>query len=408
MPRALGLAAAGLGVALLLATPAGAALLNPTAPAAAPAKVEGFSPYLPQVSCDPVVKSGTEALRTLLLATYGGRDLGITRSCSIGATSEHKEGRAFDWGLAVAVPAEKEIADQFLAWLLAPGEDGVAGYNARRLGVMYVIWNARIWGAYSSAQGWKPYSGAEAHTDHIHISLSWNGAMKQTSFWTGQAAPVDYGPCRRYVGLPTEAYSAPRTAATCPAPLSPMTLTGSPVLQSGSTGPYVAQLQIRLKIVADGAFGPKTAQALSAFQTANGLPATGRTDTATWTRLRAPAAVAAAPATPTRAPATTVVTPAPSAATGRTNPALAPYAGRTLRQGARGPAVVALQKALRITADGVFGPKTAAAVTAFNRARQLPADGVVRPATWVALGAPATPPGKAGAKARRWLPVARP
>ncbi|MCW2723350.1 MAG: hypothetical protein JWN35_271, partial [Frankiales bacterium] len=66
---------------------------------------------------------------------------------------------------------------------------------------------------------------------------------------------------------------------------------------------------------------------------------------------------------------------------------LAPYAGLTLRTGARGPAVVALQKALRLPADGAFGPRTAAAVTAFNRAHRLPADGIVRPATWTALGA---------------------
>ena len=401
MRRSLAVLVAALGVALLLGTPAGAALLNPMAPAPAPAQVEGFSPYLPQVSCDPVVKPGTEALRTLLLETYGGRDLGITRACTIGSTSEHKEGRAFDWGLNVTVPAEKAIADQFLAWLLEAGPDGVAGYNARRLGIMYVIWNARIWGAYSAAAGWKAYTGAEAHTDHIHISLSWAGAMKATSFWTGEVAPVDYGPCRQYIGLPAATYSVPRTSGACPAPVSVMTLTGSPALAQGATGPYVAQLQTRLKIAADGVFGTKTTAALTAFQTANGLPATGRTDEPTWARLRAPVAVPA----PVATPAPVAVLPAPSAVSLPVNRALVPYAGQTLNQGARGAAVVALQKALRLTADGDFGPTTAAAVLAFNKAHGLPADAVVRPATWVALGAPAAPIGKAGA--RRWLPAAR-
>jgi peptidoglycan hydrolase-like protein with peptidoglycan-binding domain len=88
------------------------------------------------------------------------------------------------------------------------------------------------------------------------------------------------------------------------------------------------------------------------------------------------------------------------------NRALVPYAGQTLKQGARGAGVVALQKALRITADGAFGPKTAAAVTAFNKAHGLRADGVVRPATWSALGAPAPAPAKAAAKSRRWVPAA--
>ena len=98
---------------------------DPVAPEKPPALVEGFSPYLPQVSCDPVAKAGTLALRSMLLATYGGRDLGITRGCDVGATSEHKEGRAWDWGLNASVPAEKAVADQFLTWLLAPGPNGM-------------------------------------------------------------------------------------------------------------------------------------------------------------------------------------------------------------------------------------------------------------------------------------------
>jgi peptidoglycan hydrolase-like protein with peptidoglycan-binding domain len=420
--RTLVLAVLALGVAVLLGSPALAALMNPTSPVAAPAKVESLSPYLPQVSCDPVAKPGTEALRTLLLETYGGRDLGITRNCSIGATSEHKEGRAFDWGLNVTVPAEKAIADQFLGWLLATGLDGTTAYNARRLGVMYVIWNGRIWGSYGA--GWKAYSGAEAHTDHIHISLSWAGAMKTTSFWTGTAAATDYGPCRAYVGLPADRYTAPRTSPSCPPAVAPMTLTESPLLSIGATGPYVAQLQTWLKVTVDGAFGPKTAQALVAFQTTAGLPATGTTDPATWVKLRTPAAASAptpkptpsatpSPAptpTPTAAPAPkptpVVVLPTPKPVAAPVNRALAPYAGLTLKQGARGAAVVALQKALHVTADGAFGPKTAAAVTAFNKVHKLRADAVVRPATWAALGAPASRPGKAPAKARRWVPAA--
>jgi hypothetical protein len=87
-----------------------AAVPDPVAPEKPPALVEGLSPYLPQVSCDPVAKPGTLALRSMLLATYGGRDLGITRGCDVGATSEHKEGRAWDWGLNAAVPAEKAVA----------------------------------------------------------------------------------------------------------------------------------------------------------------------------------------------------------------------------------------------------------------------------------------------------------
>ena len=48
---------------------------------------------------------------------------------------------------------------------------------------MYVIWNRKIWNA--GAQTWKPYTGADPHTSHVHISLGWAGALKKTSYWTG-------------------------------------------------------------------------------------------------------------------------------------------------------------------------------------------------------------------------------
>ena len=229
----------------------------------APATPEGFTPYLPQVSCDPVVKPGTDALRSLLMGTYGGRDLGITRGCEIGALSEHKEGRAWDWGLNAAVPAEKAIAKQFLAWLLAPGPSGMAALNARRLGVMYVIWNGRIWSAYRASEGWRSYGGGEAHAGHIHISLAWNGATKRTSFWTGNFGAVDYGPCVAVEGDPAPVWSAPRTTP-CPTPISAMSLTGTPLLAKEATGAYVVQLQRLLKVSpVTGYFGPITYTALS-------------------------------------------------------------------------------------------------------------------------------------------------
>ena len=55
----------------------------------------------------------------------------------------------------------------------------------RRLGVMYIIYNRRIWASYRAEEGWRPYVGANPHTDHIHFSFSWAGARKQTSYWDG-------------------------------------------------------------------------------------------------------------------------------------------------------------------------------------------------------------------------------
>jgi ABC-type phosphate transport system substrate-binding protein len=63
-----------------------------------------------------------------------------------------------------------------------------------------------------------------------------------------------------------------------------------------------------------------------------------------------------------------------------------------------GGSVVALQKALGIAADGVYGPQTAAAVRTFQRNHGLAVDGVAGPATMSALGisgsaAPSAPSG---------------
>ncbi|MFJ8541558.1 peptidoglycan-binding protein [Streptomyces sp. NPDC093586] len=54
----------------------------------------------------------------------------------------------------------------------------------------------------------------------------------------------------------------------------------------------------------------------------------------------------------------------------------------TVAPGARGQAVKALQVQLGVRADGVFGKKTRAAVSGFQKKNRLAADGVVRPATW--------------------------
>jgi N-acetyl-anhydromuramyl-L-alanine amidase AmpD len=76
---------------------------------------------------------------------------------------------------------------------------------------------------------------------------------------------------------------------------------------------------------------------------------------------------------------------------GTASPALIPAAeadGKTrstLRRGATGNDVKAIQAGVGVAADGVFGPATEAAVRAFQRTKQLVPDGIVGPATWAAL-----------------------
>lgn len=157
---------------------------------------DAFASYDAQDTCDPTAKPGAVSFKDFILKTYPTTgDYGITRACSIGGTSEHKEGRAWDWKVNYYNTAQRDIADTVIDWLLDTDQHGNACANARRLGMMYFIWNSKIWGAYRSpnsscaSAGWKAYTGTNPHTDHVHISWAWPGAKKQTTWWTAALPP---------------------------------------------------------------------------------------------------------------------------------------------------------------------------------------------------------------------------
>jgi hypothetical protein len=156
----------------------------PKAAARYTAAIEPLAAYVGQTTCSPVAKRGTTAFAKLLLRTYpSSRSLGISRSCGVGGKSEHKEGRAFDWGVSVHRAADRKAVNDLMRWLLKTDRFGNRHAMARRLGIQYMIWNGRIWGAYAAGSGWRKYTGSNPHTDHVHFSLSWAGARKNTSFW---------------------------------------------------------------------------------------------------------------------------------------------------------------------------------------------------------------------------------
>jgi hypothetical protein len=207
----IGLAAIAAGVLGSAATPVGALGATPVARVALPPAIDQPSFYEKQTVCQSVARPGSLALGQLLLDTYGPATIYMTRACT-GNVSEHFDGRAVDWMRNVRVPAEREQAEAFLAWVLAPAADGTPMEMARRLGIMYLIWDNRMIRSYDPGRGWTNYRGCMAagmagvgndttcHRNHIHISLSWDGAAASTSWWTGIAQTQSYCPAARSSG----------------------------------------------------------------------------------------------------------------------------------------------------------------------------------------------------------------
>ncbi len=166
-------------------------------------------------------------------------------------------------------------------------------------------------------------------------------------------------------------------------------------LKNGSRGDKVKELQqalaragITVRGGADGIFGQYTAAALTSYQQAQGLAATGVVDDQVVSRLGLGSGGAApAPAAP--------AAPAPSAG----------YAG--LKVGSTGPLVKDLQRALMNTgltllggADGSFGNATRSTLILFQRVNGFPQTGEVsaRDASTLGLGGgtPTAPQGVSG------------
>ncbi|MEZ5128815.1 MAG: hypothetical protein R2703_10035 [Micropruina glycogenica] len=190
------LLAAACALLVLAAPVAQARAANPAPPKTLQTPgIDGHLGYIAQKTCTPSAKPGTTALLKALIKTWGGSSWGISRFCSSGGTSEHKEGRALDWHMDSRKAKDRAKVADMVKWMTANN-----GEVAYRLGVMYIIWNQRIWSIYYQELGWRKMAGRGSwtanHKDHVHISLSWDGAMAQTSWWTGQVLTVpQLGPC---------------------------------------------------------------------------------------------------------------------------------------------------------------------------------------------------------------------
>ena len=285
-----------------------AATPKPPPASAVPAGIEDLAAYVPSNSCTPKARPGTKALGTLLVTTYPGTRYGGARACGASPNSEHHDGRAVDWMNSVRDAKQKKQAEAVISWLFAQDDQGRPYANARRLGVMYVIWDNHIWGAYRPGDGWRVYNGCTAkskqkksldaacHRNHMHLSLSWAGATGRTSYWTGEVAAEDYGRCRpadmswatgyrapnptpcRRVGRPKAPKGASATLKTI------VTYSGRG-MSKGSRYPAVKAVQKAIGAKRTGTYSAATVTQMKAWQRAHDLKPTGKLGYATWRAL---------------------------------------------------------------------------------------------------------------------------
>ena len=319
---------------------------SPPSNDALPAEVDVIEAWQPNVVCDPLDKPGLEAFGNLIGTTYGRANYSTSRMC-IDQKSEHYDGRALDWPLNAGNPSDRRIGDSVAIWLTDND-----GEMAKRLGIQSVIWNAHSWRP--DGKGWQGYAGQSAHTDHMHFSFTWDGAMMRTSWWTGMALEqVDQGPCAvvagQYAAIPVGIRTEP-----CPTGLISAPDSGYDSVRPGGSGAGVALVQPLLGVKTTGTLDAGTRAALLTWQDEKGIPQTGVMDQLTY-------AAALGDNLPTIPEAGLAIPLADYMTTDYT-----PYKRVVLEQGSKGPGVEVLQTALGIDVDGSFGPATAKALLEFT------------------------------------------
>jgi murein L,D-transpeptidase YcbB/YkuD len=138
--------------------------------------------------------------------------------------------------------------------------------------VKYIIWNRRI--ASSSAVGaaaawaWRPYTGANPHDKHVHISVKATKALYDSN----QPWEID-------------------AVSVISDPVGP-DVSSRPLLRRGSRAAAVGELQTLLNrhgsgLAVDGKFGEVTETAVKVFQRMAGLVDDGAVGAKTWAALLA-------------------------------------------------------------------------------------------------------------------------
>jgi len=225
----------------LLCALLGLAVLMPVA-ATAMVPPEDYATYQPQTICSPNAKPGTLKLSRWLQRQYpGSGSLGISRSCKDGGVSEHKEGRAFDWAVNINSARDRaSVADVFKR-LFATDAEGNKHALARRMGIMYMIWDDHIYSSYYAFRardykGCKVLAGCSAtmrHRNHVHLSLSRAGGAGTTSWYTGSAVVPP-----AVIDLTTQPYARVTVPADGSTTVTPFTLRAGTAYKVTAAGVY--------------------------------------------------------------------------------------------------------------------------------------------------------------------------
>lgn len=237
-----------------------------------------------------------------------------------------------------------------MGYTMDPASTG--GYNCRYIGGTTTPSNHAYGRAVDINWNQNPHSYTFRSTIPPAVVKMW---MNAGFYWGGHYTKHDTMHFE-YVGAKSAigTYYKKLTGQSVPTPPK-ATETSFPTIAQGSTKKAaVRTLQYALtargySLAADGVFGAKTKAALVKFQKSRKLAADGIAGPKTW-------------------------------------PAVLP----TVKSGSSGAAVKALQTELRaegysLVVDGAFGAKTKAAVIAYQKAKRLTADGIVGAKTWGSL-----------------------
>ena len=151
--------------------------------------------------------------------------------------------------------------------------------------IKYIIWNRRIYNP-SIARRWRPYSGSNPHTRHLHLSVRPEPHLFDSSRpwnlpgFTGKASAA----------TPSPAKTPSNASRGFVPPKREDLMQRMPIVRRGQRGYAVRRVQALLlaayhKIKVDGIFGPDTERQVKEFQAHRKLTADGVVGPQTWTAL---------------------------------------------------------------------------------------------------------------------------